>query len=314
MIVSKNVCLVVKFLILFSASLVFSGSGFAQSACEAIQCDCAVLVQDDWKESCKAREIFLIRQCEEGAKKEAQYCTAHGPDANQLPLALKLSEVEVRATENLPALYKQVAALYWSVRMDLQTIEKDIEDFKVERAQQKLEVLILNTDTLFELQQTITVSWVAYEKENEAALSWKDFASDTLDMAGDMETSGRRIWKQSGESVDKYRAQRESIALALIENSGKIYEQAAYAFARAGQHDNAARTWRKAADSSAYLIEVGSVKDPHSAKIQSLNYQRAARIYRASYHWMKDEREGEAKDSLKKAQEVFNGKPDAIPG
>lgn len=310
----KKVSLVISLLILLPACLVFSNSLFAQSACEEVQCDCTALVMDDWKNVCKTREIFLVRQCKAGAKPETLFCTVHGPAANQLPLALELSEVEVIATEKLPALYKQVAALYWSVRMDLQSLEKDIKDFKPESAQKKLDVLMLNTDTLFVLQQKITVSWVAYEKENEAAKSWSDFASDTLDMAGDMEASGRRIWKQSSEAVDKYREQQKTIALALIESSGKVYEQAAYAFGRAGQHDNAARNWRKAADSTGYLIEISSVEDPHSQKIQFLNYQRAARIYRASFHWVKDERESEAKDSLKKAQEVFNGKPEAMSG
>jgi len=310
----KNIYLVIRLLILLSACLVFSKSIFAQSVCDEVQCDCAALGIDDWKEVCKTRENFLIRQCKAGVKQETLFCSVHGPAANQLPLALKLSDVEVLATEKLPALYKQVAALYWSVRMDLQALEKDIVNFKPESAQNKLDVLVRNTDTLFELQQKITVSWVAYEKENEAAKSWNDFASDTLDMAGDMEAYGRRIWNQSGDAADKYREQQKTIALALIENSGKVYEQAAYAFGRAGQHDNAARNWRKAADSTGYLIEISSVEDPHSQKIQFLNYQRAARIYRASFHWVKDERESEAKDSLKKAQEVFNGKPDAMPG
>lgn len=303
-----KIVLPVLFLSLLSVPLI------AETSCADVQCDCNALPMDDWKRVCKARELALIRRCESGDTQEAFFCTAHGPAAQPLPLALKFSDVKVLPTDKLPAMYKRVAALYWSMRKDIEAIEQDVKSQSVGSAQGKLEVLQFNIDTLFEIQQQITVSWVAYEAESEAAKAWKDFASDTLDVALDLNQIGHELWNFSNGLDAKLREPTEDIALDLVADAIKVNEQAAHAFAEAGQHDNAARTWMKAADTVKFLIEIYSARQANSPQIRELELQRAAQLYRASYHWVKDEHEGEAQDSLKKARELFDGKDNIVSG
>lgn len=295
--------------------LIFPLLAFAQSDCLKIHCDCSSLLKDDWKNVCKTRELKMIRQCESGNSIEGLYCTAHGPSANHLPLELTLSDVEVLPTIDLPGLYKKVAAIYWSTRKDLEAISDDVDDQKVERARLKIGVLLHNVDTLFELQQKITVSWVAYEQEDEAVKAWRDFAGDSLKMAVSIKKVGRKLWNEAGKFDVVDRKKAEGLALELISRSGAIYEQAAYGYSEANRHDSSAKMWKKAAEVSEYLIKVNSAGRMGNTDLQKLKYQHAARLFRASFHWVKEESDGDSQDSLKKAQEVFNGSgPSATPG
>lgn len=305
-----------KTFLLFSLVFLFLSGGMvqAQNACTQVQCDCAALPLEDWQTACTAREQLLQERCEQGQAVENLYCTMHGPAANRLPLNLKLEKVDIVATDKLPDLYKRVGALYWSVRKDVQAIAEDSQQNEIERAPALAEVLRHNIASLFSLQQQITGSWLAKNNTNEALKSWKDFASDTQDMAEDLNQLGRDLRDDRDKLNAKQRPVADKLAFTLLEESAGVFEQAAYAFAEAGQHDNAARNWLKAADTSAMLISILSPVETHSAKAQELTYQRAAQLYRASYHWVKEEREGEAKDSLKKAQELFDGKYDVFAG
>lgn len=294
--------------------LLFGGMALAQNACPQVQCDCGVLPLEEWQIACSAREQLIQKRCEQGQVVESLYCTMHGPAANRLPLNLKLEKVDIVATEKLPDLYKRVGALYWSVRKDSQAIAQDSDQNEIERATARLGLLQRNVASLFALQQQITGSWLAKNNTNEALKSWKDFASDTQDMAEDLNQLGRELQDGREKLNAKQRTVADKLAFTLLAESAGVFEQAAYAFAEAEQHDNAARNWLKAADTSAMLINILSPVETHSAKVQELTYQRAAQLYRASYHWVKEEREGEAKDSLKKAQELFDGKDDVFAG
>lgn len=290
--------------------LLTSLSSIAGDQCEAFDCDCGSLPKDSWKQVCKERELKIKESCGKKVNTEALFCSAHGPAANRLPLDLKLSNVEVVSVKQLDKLNERVAALYWSVHQDLYGIEASFKNQGGENLADAVSVVERNIENLFKVQQQISVSWSAYEKENEAAAAWDDFSSDTLDMADDLLKAGKRLWSDSFANSEEGDLKARAAAFDIIRISGLSYEQSAYSFGQASEHDNAARAWKRAAEVAEFLITMKGSGLEVSDDVSRLRYQRAARLYRASYHWIKDEKDGEAENSLEKAQKLMDGTGD----
>ncbi len=299
------------------ALFAFVGSVHADtqdSACKAITCDCAALMKDEWKNLCKQQELVVKRKCENKHGGQGLYCSVHGPKANRLPLDLHLNSVDTLPAEALSPLYKNVAALYWTTYKDSQTLTDKLSEFSAAQVAQRTKILITNSESLFTIQRQITESWLALDEQDEARGAWNDFANDSRDMAEELDKLGRALWKHSGNLQGAEREGIENEALNILRTSGKVFEQAAHAYGESGQNDNAARTWKRAASSAEFLIEVSSASGPGKAAVPHLKYLRAARLFRAGYYWELDKRGGEAKDSLEKAKEVFTGNTSATPG
>jgi len=281
---------------------------YAENNCAAISCDCAVLPMDSWKSVCKERELKLRARCRTGIKSVPLYCAAHGPAANSLALDLNLStKIDLVEEEKIPVLSERVASLYWSVHSDLHSVRESLKTRRAASAVNKTTVITLNVENLFVLQQQITRSWVALKRESRATGAWENYASDSLDMADGLLKLGKYWWNESFKAEREFRLNKKNAALALILASGRAYEHSAYAFGMASEHDNAARAWKRAAEVSELMIKVKNMGNTDTEEVRRYKYQRAARLYRASYHWIKDDREGEAENSLEKARKVMEG-------
>ena len=298
----------------FISLMAFAQGPINEAPCAHIHCDCASLPKASWINVCRAREQAIIQRCEKAHSTEGLYCTAHGPAANQLPLTLKFNKVDIAASEELSALFKRVAAIYWVSRKDVQAIEDDIEQSRFDHAQGKMNLLSRNIDNLFYLQRQITLSLEISDMQDEVLNVWKDFANDTLELAGTTKDASRRIWNQDSEKGILNQRKSEKLSLKMIENSAQLLEQAAFCFGEAGQHEQAARIWEKAAEVSQFLIDAHTARPSSGMRLQALMYQRAARLHRASYHWEKGQQRGEAQDSLEKARKMIEGNDESLPG
>lgn len=280
-----------------------SSSALSAEQCSAISCDCKSLPTASWVKTCSDQEARIISSCVKKENNELAFCSLHGPLANRLPLALEIREQKLLALEDIPQLNNKVAALYWAIVKDFESFENRVKAADYESAKSKLEVVSANVDTLFDVQLQVAGSLAADNKVMLSQLAWRDFSADTLSFGSDFYIRGESILNTYDEmTVAKVRNQYKDLGIQLMELSGKVYEQVGFSYANGMRHKHAAKAWKNAASASALVMAHDG--DINSARFY--RFQSAARLHRASYHWVIGSGRGGAEESLAASQKFMD--------
>lgn len=275
----------------------------AQNQCPKISCDCMKLPVEPWQSICANYEKKIKQACAKNGGEPTTYCALHGPDATPLPLAISVPAVEVIPVEDIAETNRRIASMYWSVRTDVDLALEQVEKGQHVRAQQIIKVVEANIQNLFENQHQVVVSWVSYEEEKNAIKAWRDYSSDTENMAEYIEKRAADLWKRFEQAEDKtVKKVNRVLSHKLLRLAGEVYEQAAYAYDGGVQYEESAKVWSKAAGLTKLLIEQKQSLGASQQGIEYFRYQAAARLHRASYEWLMEEQMRDAKNSLQESQ------------
>lgn len=279
-----------------------------QEICPQINCDCGSLPIEGWQVVCRTHESKIKASCAANNNTPTAYCSLHGPSASPLPMAIHFSEVMVLPQEAIENLHKNAATMYWSVHSDLSSLKAKTSSAHFREALDLLKIMDRNLDTMFEQQRQVTISWLVYENEDEAAGAWKKYADDSRDMAEDLFAYGQELWqKYQSNTVEATRNAYKVMGFRTLRLSGKAFEMAAYAYAGSDQNKAAARAWSRGSEVSKAIMEGKRESEANSSHVSFYQHQAAARLQRASYHWALEEDSSNATEALMSAQAITPG-------
>ncbi len=142
-------------------------------------------------------------------------------------------------------------------------------------------------NNMFIMQQKISASISESFDTAHTQLAWRDFSQETLVAAVDLFNYGEYLLNAyDNEANEKARDQKRDLGLKVMALSGKVYEQVGLAYDKGVRHKHAAEAWKYAAKASSLVLahnEEGSVLAAYN---DYYRLQSAARLHRASYHWM----------------------------
>lgn len=289
-------------------ALSLSFSALAQNQCAKISCDCQGLPTASWTKTCVDQEARLIADCVKTGVESGQYCSIHGPMANRLPLDLKvdLANLELVAVSDIPKLNNKVAVLYWAIIKDFDSFEVQLKQGDFIEAKRKLDTINANVDSLFKAQLEVTESFRKEDKASMAQLAWRDYSADTLSFGSDFFIRAESLLN-SYDTITNNNEQENvrEIAIKLMVLSGKVYEQVGFGYGSGMRHKHAAKAWKNAADASSLVMA------HQSEKVASTNggfyrFQSAARLHRASFHWLMGSGRGSADGVLAESQKFMD--------
>lgn len=290
-----------------SFCLIFMSLGVnAQEQCSTVNCDCASLPTESWATTCKNQEARLIADCVKSGEVKG-FCSLHGPLANRLPLDLDIEAEGLFALEEIPKLNNRVGVLYWAIIKDFDSLEAFVKTQDFARANEKLNTLVLNIEELFETQLQVGNSLTADSKPALAQLAWRDYSADSLSIASDFFIRAESLLNTYDGLTDAtLRDEARDLGLRLMEMSGKVYEQVGHSYASGMRHKHAAKAWKNAADASALVMAHATSNSVQHHKPDFYRFLSAARLHRASYHWVVGSGRGGAEESLAESQKFMD--------
>ena len=248
----------------------------------------------------------MIADCVKTKKVEG-YCSVHGPNANRLPLELDTKSDKITALEEIPKLNNQVAVLYWSIIQDFESLETAVKESKFEKANLKLDTIEHNVDRLFDIQLMVGNSLNADGKAALAQLTWRDYSADTLSFGSDFYIRAESLLNTyDGRTDAKERDAARDLGLRLMEVAGQVYEQVGFSYSSGMRHKHAAKAWKNAAEASALVMAHTTANTRQTHEPDHYRFQSAARLHRASYHWVIGSGAGSADESLAESQKFMD--------
>lgn len=288
--------------------VLFLPASYAASSCPAINCDCPSLPNESWQLVCSVHEGKIKDACVKNGNQPTDFCAIHGPSARPLPLVLELGDVTLLPEDEIKQVHKQAATMYWSIHTDMETAATLAKEGKYGESIGTLKIVDRNLDTLFTMQRQVTISHEVNEDTGRAISAWKDYSGDTLKEAENMFKIGKMMWDQKDEGDVKHKKAYPILSTKVLRMASKAYEMAAYAYSGAKKDDDAAKVWRDASDVSKVIMDHKIAEKAQSAHIDYYRKQAAMRLHRASYHWMMDNEEEDAKVSLQASVEYMENK------
>lgn len=278
-------------LIIALGFMVLSFPAFAQNACSNVSCDCSNLPIDSWKSICKEKEKRIASTCDARNNFTPQgFCSIHGPAANRIPLSINLDNSVIVAEEDIIRLNYKIAILYWSLYKDLDMLQEKVNQDSWENALHYVKLIDMNTDQLFNVQKQVVNSYIAADDEAEAQKSWRDYSVDTLKVGNMLYDYGKAMLNAADAQSDTpKKVDTHKLAFELLKISGRMHEQAGYAYANGVRHALASKTWKQAAD----ISETLSNADANRANVDLYRQQTAMRLNKASYYWVVGQVESE---------------------
>lgn len=280
--------------------LVFSLFGvspaIAAEQCPAINCDCASLPNQNWVSTCRAHEIRIKTACVANSNTPKDYCAIHGLNAKPLPLAMKLSSSAFDASLDTEALKEKISSLYWAIESNTTKALEGVESKRYGRSLKILKLIDSNVDTVFELEQQLTSAFSERKDKKKARAAWKKYARDTNEFAINLKSFGTAIYaKIASAESSKQKKIFSVLSQKTLRMAGKGFEHSGYAFGKTRKHKQSARTWSLAADIAKNLAVINKELGANKNNVRYAEFQAAARLHRASYHWAVNEN---TKDSL----------------
>lgn len=278
-------------LIIALGFMVLSFPTYAQNACSNISCDCSSLPIDSWKSICKEKEKHIASTCDSQNNYSPQgFCSIHGPAANRIPLSINLDNSIIVAEEDIIRLNYKIAILYWSLHKDLDMLQDKVNQDSWDKALHYVKLIDMNTDQLFNVQKQVVNSYMASDEEAEAQKSWRDYSVDTLKVGNMLYDYGKAMLNAANAQNDgQQKVDTHKLAFELLKISGRMHEQAGYAYANGVRHALASKTWKQAADISQTL----SKADADRSRVNMYRQQTAMRLNKASYYWVMGQGENE---------------------
>ncbi len=283
-------------------------AAFAEQ-CPAINCDCTSLSNASWANACTEHEKRIKKACVANANVPKDYCALHGPSAKPLALALSLAPLAKNAgvakdgVTDVAKVDEKIAAVYWAIYADTDEAKEAFDEGRFARTMQIFKLVDTNIAQLFNLQRQAAV--LLQNDGNAEALpkAWRKYGEDSNDYAKKIRKFGVEI----ADKIDDATSAKEKKIYSVLSQmalrmAGEGYEHAAYALGMAGAHKASAKSWQAAAGISERLIAINQAAGVKESGVKFTKLQVAARLHRASYHWLLDEDRGDAIKQLEKAQ------------
>ena len=260
-------------------------------SCQLITCDCAPVEPSGLKQACLSQQEQVIRNCKNQTS-DTLYCGIHGPLANSLPLEVALTKPTLFDKDEIKNENQIIATLFWSIRQDANFSRNAHKSGEIKKAENILKIAKRNVDKLFHTQYSVAASWVKTGKDGKARNEWKKYAPDNLELA--------EYWLNYAEQISLQENTPRRLKQNVYALSGKLYEMAGTAYGFSGKEINAAKAWKKASEvSSQALVLVESAREFDELEANQIKLQAAARLNRASFHWLRADSKEDAEAALK---------------
>jgi len=253
------------------------------------------------------KEQNLIQSCKGSSGSKMGYCSIHGPGANRLPISLNLDTTTIEQSNSIKLLNYKFAAIYWSMYKDMDYIESKMKKAEYAMGEQRLRVLQMNTENLFEIQKHLVALLEISDNLAEVEKSWRHYSEDTEAVAKQLLALGDTLMQSStptANSTNNKQGSRE-LALDVIAASGDLYEQVGYAYSQGERHKLAAQSWKQAANISSLLLSQAEKRN-RADDAEYHRYLAATRLHRASYNWALSIDQESAKTALAESQSFVN--------
>ncbi|WP_185235994.1 hypothetical protein [Teredinibacter franksiae] len=280
----------------------FPIQGNTATECAAVSCDCTSLPSATWVDMCEKQENALQKQCKKTSLDETGYCSVHGPDATRVTLSLD-TEKTSREQSNIIKLvgYKSTAVL-WSINKDLAFIAHKIDNHAFDAIELRLRLLEQNTELHFNTQKQLVQLLNESNNTSEVKKAWRSYSIDIAGIASQLIVEGNRL-RASTKDTDK----AKSLANALLNSAGGLYEQVGYAYAQAASFKESAQAWKQAATIATNLLEIAK-QNKKADEAEYFRYQAATRFLRASQNWGQSKEKEQAQNALEKSQQYITTK------
>ncbi len=291
----------------FSLLMLASGARLlaAEDICPAVACDCAALPEADWRKECLRAEAALKSSCAANNNQPKGFCALHGPSAKPLPLAAELTAVETtRDAAAIELLEQQLGTALWSLRDDLTSLQKFMEQNNFNSISQAARFFDTHTDEAFLLQQRIVASRQAAGDTNRAEAGANRYAKTVKTLAEDNIKLSDKIWNQAANSAGEPRRYQQTLAQRLLRISGKLYEQQAHVYVSIGDVSQAAKVWQEAARLDEHQVKLEAAGTNKAEYLTYYKLQASARWNRASYYWASAKSNTKARDAWLQAQQL----------
>lgn len=277
-----------SFIVLYSGQ---ASSVLAAEVCPAINCDCDSLAKEQWVSVCRKHESRIKKECVNNSNTPKDYCLVHGIDAMPLPLALNVSHFdESYLAPAEPEVNKNLKALLWSISADIEQAKLSKENNDYARLFQVLKLIDSNIDSAFEQQQILAQSKAQLKLFGNVKSSWKNYSKETFDAAEKLEGFGDELTALLESAKTKKETKIYSVlAQTVYRMSGKSYEHSGYGYGKAGLDSEAADAWQDASSQSLNLANINKKVGGKLSGRKFSEFQTAARLHRASYHWLLSE-------------------------
>ncbi len=285
--------------LLVTGILIFSPLVHAQE-CEPINCDCDAIPRKKLAALCSMRESQLKSSCLE-TNKISRFCSVHGPAASPIAIVTQIPEVDLSDID-VNAENRKIATLYWSLRQDINYSEDAFKDGDLLRAYKILKITKRNLDNLFVSQHRAGGALAEREKSKKARSAWKNYLSDNESLAKHVNKYARAIVADLNKSAQISQVHYD-LAFLILAFAGDVYEHTGFVAARADRHVRAARAWKSASKMSSEQLSLPVEGIASRVVIEDIQEIAAARLHRASYHWLKGDKEDDAEEVLRLSTE-----------
>jgi hypothetical protein len=278
----------------------------AEDLCPAVNCDCGAIAQPVWKEKCIEAERQTKQACVVNGGTPTQYCTLQGPLA--MPVAISTPRPAVPPTE--PAslrLYKrQIVMLLWSVKDDLDNVQRREQQGFFGDALQVHKLLENNVERLYATQWRLAEG--ERQRTNDAAAQtlWRDYREELQPVVASFVAYGDVLWNSvSAAKTPQAQKAYRVLAMRVLRTASMLHEHLALAYAGEANTKDAALAWQQAAYIASSLADKEIATTNKAEHIAYYRYQSAARWNRASFYWMDMKDEARIESAVKNAEQVL---------
>lgn len=275
----------------------------AAEQCPAINCDCSALSSESWVKTCEQHETRIKKACVANGNTPKDYCAVHGPKARPLPLSLELSEYQLDDSVKVSSVTEQRDSAAWAATSDVDAVIQAFDQKSYARVLKILKLIDGNTDKAFQLQLQVASLLDGEDEVRAHNNSWKKYSKAVKPTTEKLEAFGKRVSsKISAAGSAKEKKIYSVLSQKALRVAGKNYEHIGYGDGLSGRDSGAAKSWSKAAKIASSLAEINKSVGGKAEAIKFAEFQAAARLHRASFHWLKNESIGNSVAALKDSQ------------
>lgn len=295
--------------IVYAATLLLGSlKAFALEQCPAIDCDCGSLPDKSWVSICSQHETTIKQRCADNGDTPADYCLVHGENAHPLPLSLSTSDADEAKVANPRDIYENIEAMHRTVNGYLDEAKSAEKQGKYALTLERLKLIDSIVDRAFDQQKLVEASLIKQgETGKRVKLSWAKYASDDTKYALQLKEYGDELIASISEADN---AKQQKIYRILAQKTyrlaGKRLEHIGYNYGKAGSHKRAAKAWQDASEVSVKLAGINREYGGKASSIKFSEFQTAARLHRASYHWLLGKAGKNATQALQESQQYVD--------
>lgn len=275
--------------------LILAKSAVADSqGCPAVDCDCAALASEQWRNLCYHDESTILKECVANQGVPQRFCRMQGPNAFPTPLSVKprsQSAAESDAGTQPPDVLKAlISTQYWSLDEDLANLHERESERSLIEATKVGRILDRNVEKLFQLQQSYYDQVSLGRNEDDMRKLFRPYVQKSLDLADRIGSRARNekgddapVTPSGGTDIEK------QLHSQLQRTTATLYEQVGYMQSWSGAFRDAALTWQKAAGVSERLAVQEEKAGNNQRFVDFYREQSAARWHKATYFWLKNQ-------------------------